>query len=151
MGLFSSKTVITVSSETFKLIANPPETVKQSVIYALLNDQSLPDTVLDDAISGYASKAKQAFDYAYDDYVLGLPQGKMYGLNQVSNSTVQSIIETEIGESVYIIFSFIDDMTPEIMALEYLRSTRGYKISTNEITIHNFDVKNNKQPLFFSA
>lgn len=147
MGLFSSKTVITVSSETFKLIANPPETVKQSVIYALLNDQSLPDTVLDDAISGYASKAKQAFDYAYNDYVLGLPQGKMYGLNQVSNSTVQSIIETEIGESVYIIFSFIDDMTPEIMALEYLRSTRGYKISTNEITIHNFAVRNNKQPL----
>ena len=147
MGLFSSKTVITVSSETFKLIANPPETVKQSVIYATLNNQSLPDTILDDAIAGYASKAKQAFDYAYEEYTLGLPEGKMYGLNQVPNNIVQSIIETEIGKPVYIVFSFIDDMTPEVMALEYLRSVRGYKISTNEVTVHNFAITNNKQPL----
>lgn len=147
MGLFSSKTVVTVASSTFKLIANPPETVKQSVIYATLNNQSLPDTILDDAISGYASKAKQAFDYAYEEYTLGLPQGKMYGLTQVSDSAIRAIIEDELNEPVYIVFSFIDDMTPEIMVLEYLRHTRGYKITTNEITIHNFNLKDNKQPL----
>ena len=150
MGLFSSKTVITVSSVAVNLVGNPPDTNKAAVIQAILHGTAVPDEVLDSAMSGISSKAAKMYKYALEEYPLGLPDGAIVGLEQVQASTIKAIINQEIGEQVIIIYAFNDLLTPTMAAVDYLRSVRGLKFSTNEITLHSFSEVSHSKPLLLN-
>ena len=147
MGLFSSKTVITVSSVAVNLIGNPPDTNKAAVTQAILQKTSIPDEMLDSAMAGIASRVSKMHKYAIEEYSLGLPHTYIVGLNQVQASTIKSIIDQQLGQQVAIIYAFIDTLTPTLAAVDYLRAVRGIKFSTNEITIHSFSGVSQKKPL----
>lgn len=150
MGLFSSKTVITVSSVAVNLVGNPPDTNKVAVIQAILHGTAVPDEVLDSAMSGISSKAAKMHKYALEEYPLGLPNGSIVGLEQTQASTIKAIIDQEIGKQVVIIYAFNDLLTPTMAAVDYLRSVRGLKFSTNEVTIHSFADVSHSKPLLLN-
>lgn len=150
MGLFSSKTVITVSSVAVNLVGNPPDTNKAAVIQAILHGTAVPDEVLDSAMSGISSKAAKMHKYALEEYPLGLPNGSIVGLEQTQASTIKAIIDQEIGKQVVIIYAFNDLLTPTMAAVDYLRSVRGLKFNTNEVTIHSFAGVSHSKPLLLN-
>ena len=150
MGLFSSKTVITVSSVAVNLVGNPPDTNKAAVIQAILHGTAVPDEVLDSAMSGISRKAAKMHKYALEEYPLGLPNGSIVGLEQTQASTIKAIIDQEIGKQVVIIYAFNDLLTPTMAAVDYLRSVRGLKFSTNEVTIHSFAGVSHSKPLLLN-
>ena len=150
MGLFSSKTVITVSSVAVNLIGNPPNTTKAAVTQAILQKTSIPDEMLDSAMAGISSKVSKMHHYAVEEYPLGTPNGYIGGLDQVQTSTIKGLLDQITGQSVAVIYAFNDLLTPPMAVVDYLRLVRGIKFSTNEITKHSFSVSSNKKPVLLN-
>lgn len=142
MGLFSSetKTIITVDSRAMSLLDAPDNPHAEATLYSILRGSSLPDELLDSASNGIASKMRNVYKYGLEDYPLGLPSGNISGEVQIAETLLKGIIETDINKNILIIYSLTTELTPALAASSYLLSTRGYKRSTNEITIHSFPV-----------
>jgi hypothetical protein len=79
MGLFSSKTKISVSSVTINLGGDPDEGQYNHLIYAILKGTSLSKSLLENIVTGMGLKMKSVYTYARDHYTLGLPQGSNGG------------------------------------------------------------------------
>ncbi len=75
MGLFSSKTKITVSSVTIGLGGDVNEGKYDAITYAILRGTSLAASIINSAAQGMGLKVKSLYSYARDYYTLGLPQG----------------------------------------------------------------------------
>ena len=76
MGLFGNTNRIYVGTAVGRLV--PDETVsdlgKTSILKAVLSDQGITDTLLDDLKAGIGNKANSVFDFALKEkYALGLP------------------------------------------------------------------------------
>lgn len=152
MGLFSSKTKVSVSSVQMNILGTPPDNNMEAVLYAILSNSSIPEGLLEAGLGGIAGKVDKFYRYARDEYTLGLPNGVMSGLPQPSESTIKGILEPLVGQPVQIAYSFVADLTPEMAAMEYLRTHRGFKFNTNTATVHPFVfTRPNQEPLLLES
>ena len=148
MGLFSSTEKVTVATAAFNLMEEAPNSAAESVLLAILTGGSIPDRLMADATQGMSLQVKQAFKYAYEKYTLGLPNGTMTSVVQAPVNAVKNIIEDELKKPIAIIYSFIGALTCEMAVIDYLRLNRGYKFSSNTITVHPFvPTRRNNEPL----
>lgn len=136
MGLFSSEEVVTVSATSFNLVSKIPNTVGASTITAIMTNNSISDTILNDAATGLSSEVDKAYKYGLNSYALGLPSGTISSTLLAPETVVKACIESEINKTISIIFSFYGELTPKLAILNYLRNIRGYKWSDEQITIH---------------
>ena len=151
-GLFEDTTVVNVSSAAMNLISSPPNPLKESAFYALLQGTNMIEGIMADSANDMSSKANKAYKYGYNSYTLGLPEGQMGGVVQSDVATVQGIIADELSQDVAIIYAFTDALSAEMAAMEYLRTTRGYKMSTRVISVHPFTLAYaNSQPLLLQS
>lgn len=76
MGLFSSKTKISVSSVTINLGNEDVDAGKyDALIYAIFQGTSIIKSILNFATHGMGAKVRAAYNYAKSYYTLGLPEG----------------------------------------------------------------------------
>jgi len=130
--------VVSVSAVTIPLSGSIPNRIAEVMLYSVFKGTSLTGELINETMQGMTNKVTDAYQYAKDYYVLGLPEGKMLGLEQTSKSTIESIIEAETGSQVTVEYSFIDTLSAKIAMLPYLMSTRGYSVKTNVVTNHPF-------------
>jgi len=130
--------VVSVFAVTIPLAGEIPNRIAEVTLYSLFKGTSLTGGLINETMQGMTNKVTDAYQYAKDYYVLGLPEGKMLGLEQVPKSTIESIIEAEIGSSVTVEYSFIDLLSAKVAVLPYLMDVRGYSVKSNAITEHTF-------------
>lgn len=78
MGLFSRKTIITVSSVIYPMGEDAdriPDMVKTAVVTASLRHLSVPPAIKTSIFDGMGIKLSQAFSYAQNHYYAGMPTG----------------------------------------------------------------------------
>jgi len=139
---------ISVSSTAVPLMAKSTNITAEVVAYSVLSNSSLPGCIINESIGGMSSKATMAYKYAMDHYTLGLPNCLIGGLAQVEPTTVQSIIESEIGQSITLVYALIDEVSDKILVMPFLSNSRGYHPQTNDVTTYPFTLAHpNDEPV----
>jgi hypothetical protein len=142
---------ISVSSTAVPLMAKSTNITAEVVAYSVLSNSSLPGCIINESIGGMSSKATLVYKYAMDRYTLGLPNCLMGGLAQASPTTVQSIIEAEIGQSITLVYALIDEVSDKMLVMPFLSNSRGYHPQTNDVTTYPFVLEHpNDEPVLVS-
>lgn len=136
MGLFSGKDKTYVFSQTQPLIVDTNFTNADAVMYAVLKNQSISKTLVDTASKGMSLRVPAMLRYAKDRYALGLPTNSHSTTNKLCASEVADIIteDLELPYGCLVSFHYIAPLTLPSIVLPFLLSTRGYSLTTNQIS-----------------
>jgi hypothetical protein len=129
MGLFSSKKVVSVAANTARLIQDIPNTVKNSTVEAILNEQGIVNTIQVNLTSGISNRMREIQRYGRDYYTYGLPTGKleMFGIQQ---DAVESYLASAEGESVTLLDVDVDTDIGQLMVEQWLVQTYNFNPMT---------------------
>lgn len=75
MGIFSSKTVITVGTSISPLITEKPNLARSAILRASFNDWEYTPTIIDALLSGYNIDPRGYYNYGKNKYYYKLPEG----------------------------------------------------------------------------
>lgn len=130
--------VISVSSTTLQLMAVSDKALINSFYVAIIRNESIPRAALSYAINGMAVNMRKFYNYAKDEYTLGLPQGKSFDYGNVNLAAVDAVLETAIGTNpiLHATGAIYLSVTPVVLVYPYLVNTRKYNRFTDEILVH---------------
>ena len=134
MGLFSSKTIVTVATHVSRVIEDAaiPDSVKSGTIRSIFTEGQLVEHVLDDALSGIAQKAERMYQYGKRDYLYGLPTSAALN-SRPSHVILQDIIQQFEGGPVSLVYSHYGVLNYLHYGWQLLVSMYQYNQQTNEI------------------
>ena len=137
MGLFSKK-ITTVSTASMHLADASVNPMIDAIIYAIASNTGLVENILKTILNGLGVKMRRAYNYARDEYTLGLPSGVSSAIIPVDDDILQGIISNEIShpDGVVINVNAVVAMTPALAVVEQLTISRGYDIQSNTISIY---------------
>jgi len=132
MGLFSSKKKTVVDTSVSRVIDDKriPETMKTSVIQAIMNDENISERVLENMQKTVAIRAERMYRYAQKNYIYGLPSGKMKS-NQEGVAEVTELLESIEGSPIVVEYSQLAPANRLHVAWMRLVSQHGYNATTN--------------------
>lgn len=147
MGLFSSKkkTVVSVAATTVSLGGGEVNRLREAVIRAIIQKENIADEILETSLNGYSSKLMTAYNWAKDNYYLGLPGGKAE-YTDYNEDTIASVLSTLEGSPVTLEAVDVDFQSGEMLVEDHLYNVAGYNPATgvlNQIPID--DVWNAQQ------
>ena len=134
MGLFSSKRVVTVDVAVTRLIEDIKNDFPTTVLKAVLNKKRLANTIRDDLLAGFASKAGLYYRYGRDHYSIGLPYGTQ-SFGSTDETAVVDAITADIGLPVIVNSVVIDKAIASYFAHAYGIQNYGYALETNEYSV----------------
>lgn len=135
MGIFSSKYKTYVDTSTVRLVPDEqiPDVGRNSMIEAVLKDQSVSSVLTENLLNDATGKYQRAYAYAKSgDYYYGLPDATVL-TNGRGATDVINAIETETGETItveYVEFAPINNVH---MGWQELYNTLQYDRTSNEI------------------
>lgn len=135
MGLFSSKKKVSVSTAVVRVIDDKfiPYTHKTAVLGAIMQDLPISKSLTDGLSESIALKADRMFQYGRDHYYYGLPNHTFVAKGD-GQAVVKKAIQTEIGQSVEILYFKYAPINSIHVAWKTLVEKYGYNHRTNEIT-----------------
>lgn len=136
MGLFSSKKKTYVGTAVMRVIDDDAitDTMKVSVIQAILKDEDISLRVLENMQSTIGIRAERMYSWAKKNYIYGLPSGKMVS-TQEGVDQAKTVIEAIEGQPVVIDYSQLAPANRLHVAWMRLISQYGYDPITNEIPV----------------
>ena len=87
------KYVTSVGSSTVVLIEDTPDIVQQSVLNSIQKNRNIATDLIDTVSNSYGLKVRQAYNYARDHYVYGLPEGTI-GHLQIDEVKLREVMDT---------------------------------------------------------
>jgi len=135
VGLFSSKTRITVGTQVARVIedAGLPNSVRSGVYNALFQEDDITGNILESTLSNIGIKAEQMYRYAQANYPLGMPTSLMVSSAQGEDET-QAVLEALEGAAVTIDYCRIAPPNSLHIAWMTLVASYGYNTVTNQIS-----------------
>ena len=136
MGLFSSKKKTYVGTSVTRVLEDDAitDTMKVSVIQAILKDEDISARVLENMQSTIGVRAERMYSWAKENYIYGLPSGRMVS-TQEGVTQAQGILEAMEGQPVVIEYSHLAPANRLHVAWMRLISQYGYNPQTNELTV----------------
>lgn len=146
MGFFSSRKKTIVDTSVSRVLDDDriPDTMKTSVIQAIINDEEISERVLENMQKTVAIRAERMYRFAKKNYIYGLPSGKMTS-NQEGVDEARQVLEAIEGNPVAIEYSQLGPANRLHVAWMRLISQYGYNPATNEISV--LSAQKNKQVL----
>lgn len=134
MGLFSSSERTTVGTSVARAIPDSDivDRTPQSVIRALLAEESIVDHLLEGTINGMNFKVRDMLRYANDGYYYGTPNSKVLRSND-NEDAVKAAVEAETGRSISLVYLDLGPINASHVAWQQLIETHGYDRASNEI------------------
>lgn len=133
---FASKTVTTVNVATVaqRLTedGNLPDAIKTGVMKAILRDEQIADTVIEDLIGSLGVRAERAYAYAEKSYTHGSPSGDIYSSTQ-GRLQVEAVIEAAEGQQVLMEYSRHGAANALHVGWLKLVNQHGYNQATNQL------------------
>lgn len=128
MGLFSSKTKISVFSGTYPLMESNPKALTDATLLAILSGNSIANEVLNTALSGMSFKIDRMRTYAKNHYTLGLSTGHHTETKIFSDTAIADVITEDLSapHGVIVDFNFVGPMTAHMAIMPFLLSVRGW-------------------------
>lgn len=136
MGLFSSKKKTYVGTSVIRVLEDDAitDTMKVSVIQAILRDEDISPRVLENMQSTIGVHAERMYSWAKKNYIYGLPSGRMVS-TQEGVTQAQGVLEAMEGQPVVIEYSHLAPANRLHVAWMRLISQYGYNPQTNELTV----------------
>lgn len=134
MGLFSSSKKTTVGTSVVRAIPDDDITdrIPQSLLRALIADESIVDHLLEGTLKGMNFKVREMLRYANDGYYYGTPNSKLLRSN-ANQDAVQAVIEAEVGRDVALVYLDLGPVNASHVAWQQLGEAYGYDRASNEI------------------
>jgi hypothetical protein len=132
MGLFSRKTIITVSSQHVSLLEDEnPNIDKEAVFSAIITHSSISQALMKAKMHGMYAMAERYYYYGKTKFTNGLPEGTA-DHEMVSDMRLLQVLYKEFPDyrNVRIGESSRDTADPYMFAFDILRDTYGYDYST---------------------
>ena len=151
MGLFSSKTIISVASSVYNMAGdelNRPIFHQNLIIRNILSGtkRSLGDTTSAGYLHGPGIKFRSFFRWADDNYdLVGMPTGTMYAGDTIDTQVVAEHVPQEVAESVWVQEASLADSDYGMWAEQWIIQNRpedlngvweaDFDDATNTVTI----------------
>lgn len=136
MGLFSSKTKITVNVTVQPVFeeARIPNAVQTGVLKYLFDDiTSVSDSINEEIVGSIGVKANNGFTWAKRvDYAAGIPTSHIKSDIQ-AQTAVLNTIASNVGQPITSVYYRFGPMNSLHYAWQYLVNTYGYNPQTNEL------------------
>ncbi len=133
MGLFSSDEETVVASSSQKLYTDTPNLIKDSVLRSVQRGSGISDDINYNILNSFGIKAKQMYDYARDNYTLGLPQGTLE-VSRIQLSAVRNTIQELISHPIQVVLHFYDVPSARLAAIQYLVDNFEFDYETSVIS-----------------
>lgn len=133
MGMFSSKRTVTVSAQTMHLMEAPKDPWVSTVLGAVVREDSIPMALLNFIHSSLSVSIPHIYNYARDEYTLGLPQGQALNNSYVDLAYIETILLQEFGGVPLLRCegAAFMNISPTIAAYPFLYGTRQWNQFTN--------------------
>jgi hypothetical protein len=137
MGFFSRKTRVYVSSTAYQLGETDPDAVATNTLLAIYSQTPISAVLKNMVLSGMSNKVKLARKYAKETYTLGLPSGNFKAAVEVADSTMATVIATDIGYPLGVVVDHttVEPLIPYHLVRDYLYNTRGWDEVKNTISV----------------
>lgn len=134
MGMFSSKTVVTVSTHVSRVIedASIPDSLKTGTVRSIFTDGQLVEQIMDSALSGIAQKAERMYQFGKREYLYGVPTSNSL-VTKSAQQVVKDIIEQSEQKSVSLIYYNYGPINNLHYGWQTLTNEYGYNHFTNEL------------------
>lgn len=135
MGLFSSKTEVTVATSVSRVIEDRliPNSVKTGAIKGIMSDGQLVENILEDLVTSLGSKGERLYRYGKTAYPYGIPTSHIYRSSDVLGVTA-AILKTQVGAEVILDYAHYAPLNIQHYAWQHLFDAYGYDPQTNELT-----------------
>ena len=141
MGLFSSKKKVRVASTTVTLLAEAPETIKDSALASIRNGTSINEDMHKTIINSIAIKAKQFKTRCKDDFRYGLPSGEKNSV-QARLAAIRAVIQRDVKHKVFIRRCMLDYLDEDAYGEDWLSKEFGLKNDGKELVLINPPIPN---------
>lgn len=134
MGLFSSKTIINVSTSINRVIEDKliPNSAKTGLIKGIFSGDQLVENIMEDLVSSVGVKAERMFTWAKSHYIYGLPHSSiMY--NNAGVDVIASVLKRLTGHDCVIEYYKYSSPNNLHIGWQKLFDDYGYDQVTNEI------------------
>jgi hypothetical protein len=123
---------ITVFSSALHLLNAEADYGTESTLTAVVQNNSIPQSVMHTLLGGTASKIPLMCRYARNEYVLGLPAGSTAGTGFITDEDLADIIATDIGYAydTTVLQKQDTPYLPSTFALTHLLANRAYNYET---------------------
>ena len=142
MGLFSSKTIVTVSTSATRVIEDKvlPNAVKTGVLKDLISsDNQLVENVMEEMAASIAIKANRMYRYGKTKYIHGVPKMAIRSSHTGESVTKAVLEELEANNtarhSIQMQYFHVGAYNKIHHAWETLVRDYGYDVATNELTL----------------
>lgn len=135
MGLFSGKKKVTVTTTVVPVAEekNLPETTKISVLEGIIKTGDIPGSLVDGLLGSVATKAHRMYDYAKNNYPLGLPEGN-FGSSLDNLDIAKFVLQTRVlGRSVQFEYFNFQPLNLVHMGWERAVGELDYVAESNEL------------------
>lgn len=135
MGLFSSKTIVTVSTHVSRVLEDKviPDSMKSGLTRSVLKEGQLVECIIDDSLNGIGQRAERMYQYAGREYMFGRPSWKIHA-NIPPATTIKNVLDEIEGTSVSIVYSHFGVLNYLHHAWQLLQDNYGYNQNINELT-----------------
>lgn len=135
MGLFSTKTIVTVATSVSRVLddATLPNSIKKGTLQSIIQSGQLIEEILDESLNGISNKAERMYQFGQRDYLYGLPTSSSH-LSKSAGAVVKDIIELSEGRGVNLLYYHYGPLNNLHYGWQTLTNQYGYKHATNELT-----------------
>lgn len=134
MGLFSSTYITRVGTVVSRVCADKflPNSIRSGGLRAIVKDQNIPETLLDEMGGSIALKAEQMYSYAKQHYTHGLPSGQFSSAIQ-GRAEVTAVLNAIYGGGVDLDYSHYQPPNMQHTGWMKLVQDHGYNPTTNQL------------------
>lgn len=137
MGLFSSKTIVTVSTVANRVIEDKhlPNSLRTGVINGIFSDngEQLVENIMEEVSGSIAIKADRMYRYGKEKYLYGLPANTLLKSNS-GEEVIRALLSEKEGRPVTIDYYHYAPLNNLHYGWQYLVQNYGYDQYTNELT-----------------
>lgn len=139
MGWFSKKKRITVAVRSMTMFnrpevkagETPPDTLRDTVLGAILQQAALSKAIVSEISRGFYSKVKSYYRYGQVGFINGLPQAQYFNFD-LTNSAVITVVNRVYGANNPHIRNYsVERLTMEQIVHKYLADVYDWNASTN--------------------
>lgn len=136
MGIFGNKYRTYVGTSVTRVLDDEklPETLKTSVLTAILSNGNVVDNILDGMLTCLGANAQKMYNYAEDHYGYGLPSHTVLS-SKVGTSQLTSVLQSVVGAGTTLVYNQFGPMNNLHAAWISLVNTHGYDSSTNQLGV----------------
>tara|TARA_R110000744_G_scaffold87543_1_gene170922 strand:- start:15141 stop:17288 length:2148 start_codon:yes stop_codon:yes gene_type:complete len=134
MGIFSRKTIVTVSAQHIRMLEPKDDMNRQAVLAAVLTRSPIAESIIQAQMHGMYAMAERYYYYGKTQFTNGLPQGTA-GHVMVSDMRIISALRKEFPDLDEIVIqdASVDVANPDVFIRSVLRDKYAYNNETGQV------------------